>query len=71
MLDIYRVTGSDVTALIQLAREARRKPCGTPTAGSCRAAGDYIGLETEAARSATSAARPCGLLQTGITPAPR
>ncbi len=67
MLDIYGVTGSDVTALIQLAREARRKPWwhayGRIVPNWLET---YIGLETEAARLRDF--QPLvvpGLLQTG------
>ena len=67
MLDIYGVTGSDVTALIQLAREARRKPWwhayGRIVPNWLET---YIGLETEAARLRDF--QPFvvpGLLQTG------
>jgi transcriptional regulator with XRE-family HTH domain len=67
MLDIYRVTGSDVTALIQLAREARRKPWWHAYGRIVPSwLETYIGLETEAARLRDF--QPLvvpGLLQTG------
>ena len=67
MLDIYGVTGGGVTALIQLAREARRKPWWHAYSRIVPSwLETYIGLETEAARLRDF--QPLvvpGLLQTG------
>jgi transcriptional regulator with XRE-family HTH domain len=67
MLDIYEVTGGDVAALIQLAREARRKPWWHAYGRIVPSwLETYIGLETEAARLRDF--QPLvvpGLLQTG------